>query len=98
MPLELKFSRRARQDLNNIYTYLKPRNISGANAVLRAIEKSCHVLTGSPQSARATSMDGIRVKPLPDFPYLIFYTVERNRLFIVHVRHTARKELSNGDL
>jgi toxin ParE1/3/4 len=98
MPLTLAFSAKAKRDLSDIYAYLERRNAAAAKAVIRAIEKSCLLLAASPQSARRTSYEGVRVKPVPRYPYLIFYRAEGSNLFIVHVRHSARKSATQDEL
>lgn len=98
MPLTLKFSTKAKKDLAEIHAYLKRRDFSGANAVVRAIETSCRLLTTAPQSARETSKEGVRVKALPRYPYLIFYKLEGVSLYVIHVRHSARQDVTEADL
>jgi addiction module RelE/StbE family toxin len=98
MPLTLKFSDRARRDLLEILDYLQRRNHAGAKAVLRAIERSSLLLAERPLSARRTDFEGIRVRTVAQYPYLIFYQVDGNHLYVVHVRHSARKPATKKEL
>ncbi len=44
-----------------------------------------------------TQRPGVRVMPLGRYPYLIFYTVLENELFVLHVRHASRRPLEHDE-
>jgi plasmid stabilization system protein ParE len=55
-------------------------------------------LADFPELGRLTNEPGVRVLPLTRFPYLIFYSVLRDELVILHIRQAARKLQDPRDL
>ena len=44
-----------------------------------------------PQSGRAAGESDTLVLPVGRYPYLVYWSVEGNDAWIVHIRHTARQ-------
>ncbi|MGN6685172.1 MAG: type II toxin-antitoxin system RelE/ParE family toxin [Devosia sp.] len=92
---ELRFSRRARQHLDDIDDYLFERTgDKGAGAKLvRAIEARMFRLAGSPATfGRPRPELGPGLRSLPHGPYLIFFIATERHIDVLHVLH-ARRDL-----
>ena len=91
--MKIVYAPRALRDLHWIATYLSERSPSAAVNVLAAIKSSISTLTYFPQVGRLVDDAGHRRMPVPRYPYVIFYRVEGDELFILHVRHAARRPI-----
>ena len=88
--MRLRYTRRAQADLSTINDYLKERNPSGAQNVIRAIHRAVALIARQPLSARATDDPAVRVKLVAKYPYKVFYRVS-DCVDVIHVRHAARR-------
>jgi toxin ParE1/3/4 len=84
------YSPRALRDLQSISAYLVERNPAGAVNVLGAIKSTIETLSFFPQIGRIVDNAGHRRLPVLRYPYLIYYRVAEDELFILHIRHTSR--------
>ena len=89
--LKLRYTSRAQTDLSEIFTYLDMRDKQAAKRVINTIERSAKNLATHPLTGRQTDFADIRIKPIPNYPYLIFYQVTGNELTILRVWHSARE-------
>ena len=89
--LKLRYTSRAQTDLFEIFDYLDVRDRQTAKRVIDAIECSAKILATHPLTGRQTDFADIRIKPIPNYPYLIFYQVTGNELTILCVWHSARE-------
>ena len=97
--MKLRYSPRAVRDLAAIGDYLRERSPTGAQAVESKINATIGVLAAFPESGRAlTERPQVRVMPVVRYPYLVFYTVSRDELLILHIRHGARVPVAPDEL
>jgi toxin ParE1/3/4 len=89
--LKLRYTKRAQTDLSDIYKYVGAHDKLAAKRIITAIENSAIILADHPLSGRQTDFANVRVKPVPNYPYLLFYIVGENDLVILRVWHTARQ-------
>ena len=89
--LKLRYTIRAQSDLSEIFTYLELRDKQAAKRVINAIERSANILTIYPLTGRQTDLGHVRVKPIPNYPYLLFYQPTETDLIVLRVWHTARE-------
>lgn len=89
---KVQFARRASEDLEEIAAYLLERSPQAArrfrNVILDltdALRK--HPLLGSENPTEAR----VRSVVVPGFPYRMHYTFSGDDLWIVHIRHAARR-------
>jgi plasmid stabilization system protein ParE len=92
--MKVRYTPRARDDLSAILTYIKERNPQGARNVTRVMHKTIELIGQFPRSGRHAGEQGTRVLPVGRYPYLIYWTIERDEAWIVHIRHTARRPWS----
>jgi toxin ParE1/3/4 len=89
--MKVQYTPRARDDLTAILTYVEQRSPKGAHNVARAIRRTITVIGEFPQCGRLSGEQGVRVLPVGSYPYLIYWNVEAESVWIVHIRHTARR-------
>ena len=89
--LKLRYTKRAQTDLSEIFKYVDVHDKLAAKRIITAIEHSAIILADHPLSGRQTDFANVRVKPVPNYPYLMFYVVGENDLVILRVWHTARQ-------
>jgi plasmid stabilization system protein ParE len=90
--MRVRFLRRARRQLGEIYDYIALNDASAARAVITRVESVASLLSENPHLGRAVSPSGIRMFPVPPYPYVIYYRV-RQDVEILRVRHAARRRL-----
>ena len=90
--MTLRFTPRARDDLREIMDYIAKDNPVGADRVGRAIFDACALIAARPylgiRNARAAEL---RSRLVTRYPYRIHYFVEDADVWIVHIRHSARR-------
>jgi toxin ParE1/3/4 len=89
--MRVRYTPRARDDLVAILTYIERRSPQGAHNVARAIRTTIDLIEEFPHCGRLAGEQGTRVLPAGRYPYLIYWSTEGDDVWIVHVRHTARR-------
>ena len=89
--MRVRYTLRARSDIDRIYGYLDERSSSGARNVLLAIFAGVQFIAERPQGAERTDDPNVRVKVVRRYRYKIFYKVVGETVEILHVRHASRK-------
>ena len=89
--MRVRFTPRARDDLEAILQYLDERSPQGAMSVKRTLRKTIDLIGQYPQSGRLSEMTETRVLPAGRYPYLIYWSVEAGEVWIVHIRHAKRE-------
>jgi len=88
--MRLIYSGDAVRDLDQIWEFLAPRSLLGAQHVLEAIQAAARRLKQFPDLGRVGQDVRTREMVLPDYPYLLVYRVEDTNLIILRVYHAAR--------
>jgi plasmid stabilization system protein ParE len=84
--------RRARfPNLGEIFDYLKVRNPTAAQRILRIVGLAAHRLPRAPYVGRMGRVEGSRELVIQGTPYLIGYRVRESDIEILCVRHGARR-------
>lgn len=90
--MKVVFTASARQDLEDIGSWLQLHYPALAPAVERRIRFVIARIARWPESARrAAKRPGVRTVPIGRYPYRIFYRVTDSRVEILHIHHTARE-------
>lgn len=86
------FSEAALADLDEILSYTATEYPSLTDSLERRFRDVIARIEQWPHGARALeNMSNVRVVPLVRYPFKIFYQVERDRILILHIHHTARR-------
>jgi plasmid stabilization system protein ParE len=91
LPLSVTYSVPARADIDGIYRHIAQDNSSVARDVVAAIDDAVILLSRFPHKSRRTKRRGMRALILSDYPYIIFFTIKRREIEVLHVMHGARR-------
>jgi addiction module RelE/StbE family toxin len=95
--MRVRYTPRARNDLDSIYSYLNERSPVAAMAVLRRIRSRVERLADFPLMAPMTELAGIRGLAIGRYPYKAYYRVIDDEVLILHVRDMRRIPWTGGD-
>jgi toxin ParE1/3/4 len=95
--MKVQYTARGRDDLAAILTYIERRSPQGARNVARAIRKTVELIGEFPHSGRLAGEQDTRVLPVGRYPYLVYWSVEGDEAWIIHIRHTARRPWNPGE-
>jgi toxin ParE1/3/4 len=92
--MRVRFTPRARNDLDAILKYLDERSPQGARNVHRTIRRTIELIGQAPEGGRRVKVQNARVLPTRGHPYLIYWSIEAGEAWLVHIRHAARRPWS----
>jgi plasmid stabilization system protein ParE len=81
-----------------LLTYIRQDNPAAAIEVETAIRSTIDLLAEFPKIGRDRPDLDARALGIPRYPYTAYYRVERDEVWIVHVRDGRRKPVEPGDL
>ena len=87
----MRYTATAARELSNGIEYLTEHAPSVVAAFADAIERAVKDVADFPFSAQETEKKGIRRKYVRRFHYCIFYTVGREEVVVLHIRHAAQR-------
>ncbi len=92
--MRVRYAARARNDIEEIYSYIAKENPHAAKRVKAAILATIKLAASRPytgiKNARATELRSCLVFR---YPYRIHYLVRGQDMLILHIRHGARQPL-----
>lgn len=93
--MKLRFTARAKQDLNDIADYICAENPSAALRVRDAILDSLKLLATFPALGRSQNVQGIRKHITRKYRYSVYYRVDRaaGEVAVLTIQHPARAPL-----
>jgi plasmid stabilization system protein ParE len=89
--MRVRYTPRARDDLQAILEYLGDQDPQGARNVRRALDATIQLIEHFPNSGRLAGEQGLRVLPVGRYPYLVYWSVETDEAWIVHIRDGRRR-------
>jgi toxin ParE1/3/4 len=90
--MKVRYTVRARGDLDAIYTDLDQRNATAAQSVKDLIERRISRLGMFPLMAPGTDELGILELSIVRYPYKVYYELKGDEeVWIIHIRDTRRK-------
>jgi len=89
--MKVRYTPRARDDLRAVLSHIEQRSPQGARNVARSLRKTIELIGQFPQSGRLAGEQGTRVMPVGRYPYLVYWSIEGDAAWIVHIRHAARR-------
>jgi toxin ParE1/3/4 len=91
--MRVRYSKQAQADLIEIAQYISVDNPSAAALVSSTIQRAIDLLSRRPGIGMTNRRaPGLRSKLAVPYPYRIHYRIRNETLWIVHVRHTSRRE------
>jgi plasmid stabilization system protein ParE len=89
--MRVRYSPQAQTDLDEIFDYLDSRSPAGARSVKKKIVAGIDRLVDHPFMAPATDEPDVFELTIIRFPYKVYYQVENDEVWIVHIRHASRR-------
>ena len=90
--MTLRFTPRARDDLREILEYIAKESPTAADRVRRAIFDATTLIAARPHlGIRNAKAPELRSRLVTRYPYRIHYLVEDPDVWIIHIRHSARR-------
>ena len=96
--MKLRWTRRARTDLNEIFDRILEENPGAATEVLDRIERSAAHLVDHPGMGRPGRVENTRELVVPGLPWILPYLTESEAIIIVRVIHAARQWPGSFDI
>lgn len=96
--MRIRYTRRALLDVNAIAVYIAPHNRRAALSVELAIVGTVNRLVDFPMLGTEEKELDVRRLLVPKYPYAIYYRIEGEEIWIVHVRYGRRKPPEVGDV
>ena len=95
--MKVEFSRRAERDLENILNFVAGENPEAAKRLSRAIFHTIDVAVTRPYiGIRNARSRELRSRLVVGYPYRVHYLIREQGIFVVHIRHTARRPWPSG--
>jgi plasmid stabilization system protein ParE len=89
--MKVRYTPRAKADLDAIFQHLDARAPAAAQSVKSTIERRIAWLADFPLIAPATDQAGVYELTIVRYPYKVYYEISDDEVWILHVRHTARR-------
>lgn len=89
--MKVRYTPRAFADREEIFAYLDRRNPRAAREVKRFIKLRIAGLVDSPRRSLLRKELGVHAHWLGRYPYIIYYRVVRDVVWIIHIRYVARE-------
>jgi plasmid stabilization system protein ParE len=94
--MRVRYTSRARRDLQSIFQYIDERSPGGARAVKYAIISAIRLLESHPRMAPLTDEPHVRELNVPRRPYKVYYRIEGEEIWIAHIRDARRQPPESG--
>jgi toxin ParE1/3/4 len=94
--MRVRYTRRARADLEAIHRFLHERSPRAAEHVMATLGERIADLARWPRKAPRTDEPGLHVLFIGRYPYKVFYEIEEASILVHHIRHTARRPWRTG--
>jgi toxin ParE1/3/4 len=89
--MKVRFTPRARGDIDQIYRYADQQSSVGARNLLRTIYVAVRFIAEYPEASLQTDNPRIRVRIVRRYRYKLYYSIDGETIEILHVRHTSRR-------
>jgi toxin ParE1/3/4 len=86
----LRFTRRARRDLDEILDYVTAQDSLAAVRLLARLETAGRLLSRHPRGGRLRRELGSGIRSFPVKPYVVYYAATRGRVIVLRILHGAR--------
>lgn len=89
--LRVRWTETAADDLQSVHQYLSERSPAHADAVVERILASLDFLEQYPNIGRHGRIEDTRELIIAGTPFIVFYRLDRDQVFILSVIHGSRK-------
>ena len=88
----VRYTRQAGYDLSTILNYIEERSLKGSKSVKQMIRRTVKNIESNPNIGHEIGRDAVRVISIGKYPYLVYWTVESDEIWIIHIRHGMREQ------
>ena len=96
--MKVRFARQAVSDIAHIADFIRADNPAAADGVAQAMQSTIDLLGEFPMLGRHRPDLGVRVLGIPRYPYTVYYRIEVDEIWIVHVRDDRRQQPERSEL
>ena len=96
--MKVRYTRQAIDDLRAVADYIYERNPRAAVEVEKAIQSTIQLLADHPRLGRERPELTVRSLGIPHYPYTVYYRIEGDEVWIVHIRDDRRRSPQGGDI
>jgi toxin ParE1/3/4 len=89
--MRARYTRRALADIEHIFAYLDERSPAGAVSIKKALRRAIQPVETFPSGGQLSDWKGLRQRPVSPYPYTVYWKVEGEEVWVVHIRHAARR-------
>jgi plasmid stabilization system protein ParE len=89
--MKVRFTKPALAELDAFFAYIHQHNLVAAGHVVARVREITSQFGRFPDMGHPKYKPGVRMITVRRYPYLIFYTVEKNEVLILSARHGARQ-------
>ena len=89
--MKIKWAIPALADLQNLHAYIADDNPRAAGKVVSKVRAAVTMLGSHSKMGRSGRVEGTRELVIGGTPFIVAYTIERDRIVIVAVIHSARR-------
>lgn len=89
--MRVRYTLRAQADLEEIFRYLDEHSPERVQALRREVQRRMSLLGDFPMMGPATDEPGVHELALTQFPYKVYYELQENEIWVLHVRHMRRR-------
>ena len=89
--MKVRYTATARADIAELLARIAADNPAAARAVAAAIKAAVDRLPAFPHIGSLTDADGVYMRVARPYRYLVFYSIVEETVFVLSVRHPARR-------
>jgi toxin ParE1/3/4 len=94
--MKVRYTRRAAQDLEAIFSYLDARAPAAARSVKALIELRISRLAEFPRVGRVLNETGVRELVVVRYPYKVYDEIAGDEIRVLHIRDARRRPWQNN--
>jgi plasmid stabilization system protein ParE len=96
--MRVRYTPRAQSDLDSIFSYLDAQAPSAAQAVKTAIVRRVTLLGDFPLLAPLSEISGVHELTIIRYPYKVYYEIENDEVWALHIRDARRRPWTGNEL
>jgi plasmid stabilization system protein ParE len=90
--MKIRYTRRARRDIEGIFDYIAKENLDAALRMRGAIWYAIELIATHPYIGIKNAREPrLRSRLVSRYPYRVHYMLHEGEVWIIHIRHTARR-------
>ena len=95
--MRVRYTPRSRRDLEEMYRYIDRQTPASARVAKITIERRIQLLSEFPFIAPETDVASVYGLVIGQYPYTVYYRIERDEVWIVHIRHERRQPWADNN-